>query len=106
MKILICILLAISSLVKCDYNLNIKMEYFKNEATHVGKSDKIKFKFCLMGSSDNQCDSKLETQILGENVISEEQFKQTTEFLNFKILNSQISTRDYFLNLSILVLNS
>lgn len=87
--------------IKCDFILNIKMEYFSNENIQNHHLNTY-FKYCLNGNESTQnCEAKAESNILGDQKITLEQFRLTTESINFKILNSQLETREYFLNLSI-----
>lgn len=103
MKVLILVLTLVV-VAECDYNFNLKLEYYKHEKAM--SNEKFKFKFCMYSRENDKCESTMVTQTLGQKLITEDQFRQTTQFLSFKIPNDQIESRDYLFNLSIAVLNS
>jgi hypothetical protein len=89
--------------VRADYLLSIELNKFNNQfgtmldgerASSIVKCPREKcltyFKFCLMTTadgpaSDTVCLSKFVTQIIGENVIDEEQFELTTNSIEFRV---------------------
>ena len=101
---IVILVLSLVTIAECDYSFNLKMEYYKNEKAM--SNEKFKFKFCMYSRQDDKCESTMITQALGEKLITEDQFRQTTQFLGFKIPNDQIKSRDYLFNLSISVLDS
>ena len=111
--IITCALLIV--VTKCDMYLKLEMESFHNP--HGIKHD-LKtcfnvsaqkcltyFRFCLSASTSasHDCLSEFKTQIIGENTITSEQFKLTTNSIVFPILGDEQSLKE--LNLFIEVYN-
>lgn len=99
--IITCVLLI--AVTKCDMYLKLKMESFHNPH---GIKQNLKpcfnssngvqkcltyFRFCLTTSSQTsrECLSEFKTQIIGENTITSEQFKLTTNSIVFPIIGNE-----------------
>ena len=93
-KLLLLSLLMLVNLVKCDMYLRLEMESFHNpngiknnmQACHTTNNKCLTyFKFCLKTSASLECVNEFKTQIIGENTISSEQFRLTTNSIEFPI---------------------
>ena len=102
--IITCVLLI--AVTKCDMYLKLKMESFHNPH---GIKQNLKpcfnssngvqkcltyLRFCLSTSSQqtsHECLSEFKTQIIGENTITSEQFKLTTNSIVFPIIGNEQS---------------
>ena len=90
--------------MNCDLELDIKMEYFsnpfgikhnsrccfinniKNETNICEKNCLTVFRFCLkLSNHEMPCISEFESEIIGANLISKEQFELTTDSLKFPL---------------------
>lgn len=105
------VMLIMCQLVLGDYELSIELNKFNNQfATMMttfenGKCPMNKcltyFKFCLLTDArqtddEPECLSKFVTQIIGENVIDQEQFQLTTNSIKFRLTRDMIDDRDMF----------
>lgn len=98
-------------LIKCEYILSIELNKFNNPNGLLQDGSKCPaptcltyFKFCLLPSqsqhpndsnntttttsSSQECLSRFETEIIGANVIGEEQFQLTTNSIKFRLNSS------------------
>jgi hypothetical protein len=83
-----------------DISLNFKLENFENKFGLRQNGEPCDqstmkcltfFKFCLkLNENSNQCLAEFKTDILGENEINEEQFKLTTDSIDFVLTNKYI----------------
>ena len=103
----IVVLVKLVNLFKCDMNLRLELDSFNNpnglkadnkfcydnDSTNNMKKCSTFFKFCLKTVGEDGCISELETQIIGENVITKEQFKLTTNSIEFPISIEQLFKR-------------
>jgi len=99
---LIVVFVAVIALnqVSCNLNLRIKLQSFSNpfgvqadkqccnENTNMCKCSTF-FKFCLKRESEENCVDHFETQIIGENFITNEQFQLTTDSIIFNLNNNK-----------------
>jgi len=102
----VMVLIKLFNLFECDMNLRLELESFSNpngvkfdntccydstnENNMCMKKCSTLFKFCLRSLNDDGCISEFETQIIGENVITKEQFKLTTNSIEFPISNEHL----------------
>jgi hypothetical protein len=88
--------------IKCNILINIEMNAFTNpngikignKLCRLGKDNKCltSFRFCITSlEEDNQCLSEFQTQVIGENSIYQDQFKLTTDLIQFPITSFQIN---------------
>lgn len=91
--------------VMCSYNIEINLLNFENPHGILNNSDccsssyrngkctiqcSTNFKFCFKTNlQSDKCIKEQQTLIIGDNLISEEQFKLTTSFLEFTIDNKK-----------------
>jgi hypothetical protein len=95
----------VAATVNAEFNLNIKMDYFINENVH---SSPTYFRFCLTTSNTaSECIGLFQTQTIGENTISTDQFKLTTDTIQIKFDNDLTSAEHKStLNLFVQAFNS
>ena len=87
--------------MNCNILLSIEMDSFSNpngvkignKVCQLGKDNKCvtSFRFCITSfEEESKCISEFQTQIIGENSINQEQFKLTTESIQFPLGSFQI----------------
>jgi hypothetical protein len=98
--IVVYVALIVLNKVNCNINLKIQLESFSNpfgvqadkqccnQNTDLCKCSTF-FKFCLRQESQESCMDHFETQIIGENFITNEQFQLTTDSILFNINNNR-----------------
>jgi hypothetical protein len=74
-------IILLTQAASAEYNLNIKMNYFINENSHKCLTY---FRYCLSAELNGNCISLFKTQPIGENSISIDQFKLTTDAIQIK----------------------
>jgi hypothetical protein len=104
MKYIIYLVTLLICEIKCNIMIHLEMDYFlnpngvkfDNKLCRLGKDNKCltSFRFCITSiEQNNECLSEFETQIIGENSINNEQFKLTTESIQFPLRSLQIENK-------------
>lgn len=108
----IVIILTIVNIIQCDISLRLRLENFSNNfglTQHNEPCTNNKcstyFKLCLRAAQDN-CVAEFRTELLGDNTISEQQFKLTTDSIEFLITNEYLQQTGNQITVQIEALNN